>query len=684
MKFASPIYLLIGAITVIALIILRAWLTRRSQRDLSQFAASRLIPQLTKGLSTPRRRLKATLFILATALLFLALARPQWGSRREEVRLQGIDILIALDTSRSMLASDITPNRLDRAKLAIHDFTTTMKTARIGLLPFAGDAFLICPLTLDRTAFETTLDELDTRIIPEGGTDIARAIREASKVLNKGANQKILILITDGEDLEGGAIEAAKEAKEKGITIHTVGVGTPSGNLIMLENGRPLTDANGKAVRSKLDSKTLQKIASITGGMYAPLVGSISGLELIRRQALAQVSKSELESQTREIPIERYQWPLGAALLLLALEFCIGTAKKNRKLPSTATAVALTLLSLTPYLQAEEASTTPDPRRTYNQGTELWKEGKFSESEQHFKDSLNAADLSLQNRAYYNLGNTRYRLGQASQQKAPQKTIQLWEQAIKAYEAALKLNPNDEDAAYNKKLVEKKLKELKKKQQQQKKKKDNKKKDQKKQQKKDQNKKDQKKQKKQQNQDKQQKKDDQKSENNKKKDQNKDQQNQEKDKQAKDKNKDQKNKDQKNKSSKPNKKDEESKGGKDKKDQKKPDKKLGDKDQNQQPNKPKKQDAKSSDKPKPDPEKKAPKGDEKKAPSQPQRPQKGDHNQKAQPQSAQPTQRIPGQMSKEEAKRLLESLKNEEGKVRYALPLRPGKNGYPRRPRRDW
>ena len=642
MKFADPIYLIVGAIITIALIVLRIWLTKRNQRELTRFAAARLIPRLTQGISTPRRQAKATLFILGVAFLFIALARPQWGTTREEVRMQGIDILIALDTSRSMLASDVSPNRLERSKLAIHDFTTSLEAARIGLLPFAGDAFLLCPLTLDRSAFESSLNDLDTRIIPEGGTDIARAIKESEKVFEKGANHKILILITDGEDLEGGALDAARDAQKNGITIHTVGVGTPSGNLILLDNGRPLTDASGKAVQSKLDDKTLREIAQITAGMYAPLIGDTAGLEQIRDKKLDQVAKSELESQTKEIPIERYQWPLGLGLILLALEFCISAATRNKKTQAATQATIMALAFLTIATPTKASESTIDPRTIYNEGTQLWKEGKFSEAEQKFHDSLNNADLPLQTRAYYNMGNTRYRQGQQSQQKDAKKTIQLWEKSIKSYEDALKLDPDDQDAAFNKKLVQKQLDELKK-QEEQKKNQD----------KKDQDKKDQ-------------------------KDQNKDQKDKE------DQKDDQKQKDKDDKKEDEQKK-EDSKSGEENKDQEKQEGKEDGKDEKdpqqdkeqQQGKEPGKEDADEKDaQTKPDSSEK-PSSSEESKDGNPQ--EKGD--QQATPTEA---QAIPDQMTKEQAKRLLESLTAEEGKIRVAIPRRSDKKGRPQRPKRDW
>lgn len=636
MKFADPIYLLIGAVITVVLVALRLWLSRRQHRELTRFAASRLLPRLTKGISHSRRKIKATLFILGVAFLFIALARPQWGSRREEVRMQGIDILIALDTSRSMLASDVSPNRLDRAKLAIHDFTSSLNAARIGLLPFAGEAFLLCPLTLDRSAFESSLADLDTQIIPEGGTDIARAIQESKNIFEKGANQKILILITDGEDLEGGALDAARDAAKNGITIHTVGVGTPAGNLILLDHGRPLTDAQGKAVKSKLDEKTLRELANITGGMYAPLIGNTSGLELIRTERLDKVTKSDLDSQTKEIPIERYHWPLTLAILLLAVEFCLSAAAKNKKTITKATQAAIVSTLLLVAASPLQATPSTNPKVIYNEGVELWKNEKFTEAEQKFHDSLSTTDLTLQNKAYYNIGNTQYRQGQQTQEKEPKKTIQLWEKSIQSYEAAIKLHPNDKEAAYNKNFVQEKLKNLKE-------------------------------------QKKEDKKDDEKKEDKQKKEEKKDEQKEKKEEEDKGDQKDQEKEDPSDKKNEDQKKDDQ---GEEKKEDSKEDGETSDQDQQGDPSKDGQKEEPSKD------EKDGKKKDGEKSDSDDDGQKKENKaDQDAQPGEAQP---IPAQMTKEQAKRLLESLTNEEGKIRFAIPRRTDKKGRPRQPKRDW
>ncbi len=213
------------------------WLYRRfdvrQRAALAEFASSHLLARLTASFSPGRRRLKRVLFVAAVAFIFVALARPQFGYHWEENKQRGIDILFAIDTSKSMLTQDVTPDRLTRAKLAITDFVNKLDGDRVGLIAFAGDAFLQAPLTLDYDAFEESLDAIDTSTIPRGGTDIASAIQEAQAAFGKETqNKKILVLITDGEDLEAKGIDAARAAAKDGLTIYTVGVGSPAGGLI--------------------------------------------------------------------------------------------------------------------------------------------------------------------------------------------------------------------------------------------------------------------------------------------------------------------------------------------------------------------------------------------------------------------------------------------------------------------
>jgi len=213
MKFAQPLWLVAGLIACAALV----WRYRRfdaqQRNELAKFASASLIAQLTASVSPARRQFKRVLVIAGVACVAIALARPLVGFRWEETKRKGLDVMIAVDTSKSMLAQDVKPDRLTRAKMAVEDLLGKMDGDRVGLVAFAGSSFLQCPLTLDYDAFHQSLDALDTKIIPRGGTDIAAAIHETEAALEgNGNNERILVLLTDGEDLEGSALDAARAA----------------------------------------------------------------------------------------------------------------------------------------------------------------------------------------------------------------------------------------------------------------------------------------------------------------------------------------------------------------------------------------------------------------------------------------------------------------------------------------
>ena len=249
-------------------------------------------------------------------LAFVAIARPQKGFEWHEVKRMGIDILFAVDTSRSMLAEDLTPNRLERARLGILDFVARLDGDRVGLIPFAGSAFALCPLTLDYDAFRESLNALDTELIPRQGTDLASAIKEAERLFDEnGNNHRVLVLLTDGEDLQGDVLDAAKAAAKNGMSIYTVGVGSAEGATIPVhyQNGRAdyVRDADGKVVHTMLDESTLKKIADETNGLYVPLGRGAEGLTTIYQEKLRLVPQSELNQRMQRIPLERFEWPLG-------------------------------------------------------------------------------------------------------------------------------------------------------------------------------------------------------------------------------------------------------------------------------------------------------------------------------------------------------------------------------------
>src|SRR5277367_2641946 len=286
MKFAEPIWLIAGLAAVAILFWLFRRFDARQRAALAEFASSHLLARLTGSFSPGRRRVKRVLFATAIAFTFVALARPQLGYHWDEEKQRGIDILFAIDTSKSMLTQDVAPDRMTRAKLAITDFVNKLESDRVGLIAFAGDTFLQAPLTLDYDAFGESLDAIDTSTIPRGGTDISSAIQEAQVAFGDGTkNRKILVLITDGEDLEAKGIDAARDAAKDGLTIYTVGVGSPAGGLIPVPgtNGGTdfVKDASGQFVKSHLDESTLTQIAQETGGLYEPLGQHGEGLQAI-------------------------------------------------------------------------------------------------------------------------------------------------------------------------------------------------------------------------------------------------------------------------------------------------------------------------------------------------------------------------------------------------------------------
>ncbi len=503
MTFAQPLWIFAGLIVCIAFLLLFRSLQSRRLATLEKFAAAHLLPRLTRNVSTGRQATKKILFLLALFCCFLALARPQYGFKWEDVKRKGIDILFAVDTSKSMLAGDVKPNRLERAKFAIMDFVGQLDGDRVGLLPFAGSAFLMCPLTGDYQAFETSLQAVDTALLPKGGTDIAAAIREAESVLSNEANYKLLILITDGENLEGDARNAAQEAAKKGVRIFTVGVGTKEGEIIPTSEGGKgfVKDGSGHFVVSHLDEMTLSRIAEESNGLYAPLGNNGQGLETIYRKKLALVPKEELTERRHKVPLERFQWPLTAAIGLLTLEFLIGTRKnnpfrlpfrKNGKQRSTTKVSGLLLFFLVSSLffktaasfasEGEKAFADGDypkameqyarllkkhpdnPELQFNFGAASYKNNKFDEALAAFEAALKSKDLHLQERAYYNRGNAHFKKGEATLHTDSQQTLSQWQEAVDSYTASLALQPDDQDALYNRQLVQKRLDELKKQQ----------------------------------------------------------------------------------------------------------------------------------------------------------------------------------------------------------------------------
>lgn len=320
-RFANPhiLYLLLMVPVAVALFI---FAQMRRRRRLERFASSSLLAQLTPSASPARVRTKFILYTLALVFLILAAARPQVGSKLREEHQKGIEMMLVVDVSNSMLAEDFEPNRLDRTKFAIDRVVESMKQDRIGVVAFAGEAQVQLPITSDYRMARAFARKLSPAMVRTQGTDLGAAIKLASMSFSsQSEGSRVMILITDGENHESDALEAAQAAAEKGIAIYTIGIGTPEGAPIMI-GGDYLTDENGDMVVSKLDEKMLQEIASATGGAYVRATKQSIGLkEIVDR--LKELDESDLATTRFEAFDEQYQYPLAVALLLLLVEWLI-------------------------------------------------------------------------------------------------------------------------------------------------------------------------------------------------------------------------------------------------------------------------------------------------------------------------------------------------------------------------
>ncbi len=317
-----------------AVMLFYVWAGRRRKKALERFAHDALLPEIAMSFDERKKKIKTLMIAAALLFILIAFIRPQWGFSWQEIKRQGLDILIAVDTSNSMLAEDVLPNRLERSKLAIMDLVRKMKGDRIGLIAFSGTAFLQCPLTLDYNGFLLSLEDISVDTIPVGGTSLSNAVYTAVDSYGGGKKKhKILIIITDGEDLEGGVDRAIARARAAGVTIFCVGIGTAGGELIPMrgEAGKMsfLKDPEGNAVKTRLDEDVLQRIALGTGGMYVGASGAEFGLDLIYEQRLSKLEKEEFKARMEKRYRERFQIPLCVALLFLFIEPLVGDRRRG-------------------------------------------------------------------------------------------------------------------------------------------------------------------------------------------------------------------------------------------------------------------------------------------------------------------------------------------------------------------
>lgn len=325
-QFAQIEYLLL--ILVIPFLFLFHALYRRARRKrIAKFGDPQLVNKLMPGASRSRGWIKLTLISFALFFFALGLSRPQLGAKLKEVETKGVEIILALDVSNSMLAEDYSPNRLERAKLAISRLVDKLKEDRIGLIVFAGKAFVQLPITADYISAKIFLNSISTSSVPVQGTAIGEAINTAIKSFSlESKNSRAIVVITDGENHEDDAVAAAKSALELGIPVFTIGIGTDAGKPIPVGNGELLKDKDGNIVVTKLDEKTLSEVAKAGGGSYLRAGNSDFGLEAIVDN-IHNMDKQSYKSVVFEDFDEQYMYFFAIALMFLLLELLIGERK---------------------------------------------------------------------------------------------------------------------------------------------------------------------------------------------------------------------------------------------------------------------------------------------------------------------------------------------------------------------
>lgn len=324
-----------GEACALLLVVIVARASRAQKARLDAFVGPKLQPRLVRGVQKPRRKLKQTLRITAFALGIFSLSGVQYGFAWEEVHRRGVDIVVALDVSDSMLVHDgeshTSLSRLASAKREIIDLLNMLEGDRIALVAFAGAAFVECPLTLDYSAAAMFLEDLDTDLIAVKGTAIDHALTTSMQVLeHSGKNAQAIILITDGEDHSGAALKVAAQAREQGVHVYPIGIGRDEGAPIPLPQGGFHRDAQGNLVLSHLDEPTLKHIAEITKGIYTRSVAGDMDLQTIYRDGIRKsLDAHDLGVRRKQHWQERYQWPLALALLLLAIEALLPETQKT-------------------------------------------------------------------------------------------------------------------------------------------------------------------------------------------------------------------------------------------------------------------------------------------------------------------------------------------------------------------
>ena len=483
---AQPLYLLL--ILLIPLMFIAYWLMRRwRKRRIARFGDPDLVSSLAP--LVPRRKGWLKLTLLSLALLFFAIgmARPQLGAILKEKQVKGAEIMVVLDVSNSMLAEDYSPNRLERAKLAISKLVDELQGDRIGLIIFAGESFVQLPVTSDYVSAKIFLNSITTESVPVQGTAMGDAIRTAIKSFtSESENCRAIILITDGENHEDDPVSAAKDAVDMGARVFCIGVGSPEGKPIPMDGGL-LKDNDGNIVVTRLDEKTLRDVASAGRGLYVRAGNTEFGLNPVIDE-IRSLDAKDFQSVVFEEYDEQYMYFFAIALIFMLIEFMISDTRNRRSLFGRGkgmVAVLILMLASPVMLQAQS------DRSEVRAGNREFKKGEFREAELDYKRALEEDSTSVT--AKYNLGNALYKtesyseaelylkgLGDSLKSVSASKASDCfhnsgnlalkqkkYQEAVDAYKESLRLEPDNFETKSNLAYAQKMLKEQQQQQQQQ-------------------------------------------------------------------------------------------------------------------------------------------------------------------------------------------------------------------------
>lgn len=482
-RFEDSIYLY--ALLVIPVMVVLRWLmVRRQKKRLLRFADAALLKQLAPDVSRHRPLVKFWLLMGALALLVVMLARPQMGTKINHEKRTGIETIIAMDISNSMLAEDVAPSRLDRAKMMVENLVDHFTNDKIGLIVFAGDAFVQLPITSDYVSAKMFLGNIDPSMIEVQGTDIAAAIRMAMNSFTQEQGiGKAIIVITDGEDHEGGALEAARDAKSKGMRVFVLGIGSPKGAPVpMPGTGDYIKDETGQTVMSALNEEMCKQVAEAGGGAYIHVENNANAQEQLNAE-LDKLSKKETSVTIYSDYDEQFPAVAILVLLLLVAEICVLEIRnphlRNLHLFNRQKASMVVF-----FLMVGGATVMAQNDRDYvRKGNRHYRAGNYAEAETNYRKALEQNDRNPQ--AVYNLGNALLlqRKDSAAVQQYQQaakletnpmrraqafhnigtvcQSHKMYGDAIEAYKEALRNNPRDNETRYNLELCKRMQKQQK-------------------------------------------------------------------------------------------------------------------------------------------------------------------------------------------------------------------------------